>query len=69
MSKYPLADLPPSLLSKLGSIAVHVSEAVGADGHMFDAVAASSLVNDDEVQEWLVAMDALALLPKKRRAK
>lgn len=60
--------LKPSaaLLCKLGSIAVHVEEMFSATGHEFDKVATEQLIRDAEVQEWLRAMDNLAMLPKKR---
>jgi hypothetical protein len=53
------------LLCKLGSIAVHVEEAM-ATGHSFDIDALGSLLSDQEVCTWLVEMDKLALIPKKR---
>lgn len=54
------------LLCKLGSIAVHVDEAMSKDGHPFDIEALRSLLNDPDVRLWLMQMDGLALLPKKR---
>lgn len=62
------SPLEPSagLLCKLGSIARHVEEATGPGGHTFDLEAASSLLTDPEVEEWMTAMDGLALLPVKR---
>lgn len=56
----------PSLLSKLGSIAVHVQEMLSQDGHQFDRVAIQSLLDDPEVTEWIKAMGAMAMLPVKR---
>lgn len=62
-----MALAPPlSLLCKLGSIAVHVEEALSPDGRDADRVAIQALLADGEVQEWLAAMDAAALLPLKR---
>ena len=55
----------PSLLCKLGSLAVHVDEM--ADGHAFDRAAVQSLLEDEEVQQWLKEMDQLALVPRKRK--
>lgn len=57
----------PSLLSKLGSIVVHAEEALSADGHPFDKAAIETLLADPEFIEWRRQMDAMALLPKKRR--
>lgn len=55
-----------SLLVKLGSIMIHAEEALSPKGHYFDAEAVRSLLADPEVVEWRQAMDAAALLPKKR---
>lgn len=54
------------LLVKLGSIAVHADEALSVDGHDFDLAAFRQLIIDPEVAAWLSAMDAMAMLPKKR---
>lgn len=54
------------LLVKLGSIARHAEEAVSGDGHHFDLAAIESLLADPQVQEWMAAMDTLALLPVRR---
>jgi len=56
------------LLCKLGSIAVHVDEGIIAEGqgHPFDTAALESLISDQEIVDWLVEMDKLALIPKKR---
>lgn len=56
----------PSLLSKLGSIAVHADELMSPDGHSFDRVALTTVLHDAEVTEWLTAMGALAMVPLKR---
>ena len=63
--KSPL-EPSPSLLCKLGSIAVHAEEMLSPIGHAFDKSALESLLQDVEVQLWLKRMDFLALLPKKR---
>lgn len=55
-----------SLLSKLGSIAVHVDEYLSPDSHVFDRTALQGLIRDREVVEWVSQMDKLALLPRKR---
>jgi len=55
-----------SLLVKLGSIAVHIEEAMSAKGHHFDLVALRQLVSDPEVKAWLREMDKMALVPRKR---
>jgi hypothetical protein len=56
----------PSLLSKLGSIAVHAEELLSPSGHAFDRHALESLMSDSEVREWIQQMDDMAFLPKKR---
>lgn len=56
----------PAVLSKLGSIAVHVSELLGATWHQFDRIALEQLLQDAEVRDWIAAMDGMAMLPKKR---
>lgn len=58
----------PTLLSKLGSIVVHIEEHISTDSHPFDLYAAKLLLIDPEVVEWLRAMDDLAMIPKKRQA-
>jgi hypothetical protein len=57
---------PLSLLMKLGSIAVHIEEAMSKKAHVFDVVAMQSLLGDSEVKEWLELMDQKGFLPKKR---
>lgn len=59
----------PSLLSKLGSIAIHVEEMLAPGGHEFDLAALQTLLADTEVRDWLAAMEALAMLPVKRSAR
>jgi hypothetical protein len=58
--------LKPSLalLSKLGSIVVHVEELHSNKSHMFDWIALECLLNDAEVVKWLKQMKAY--LPVKR---
>jgi len=55
-----------SLLMKLGSLAVHIDEFLSNDNHPFDEVVIQGLLADKEVKTWLVEMDSMALLPKKR---
>lgn len=55
-----------SLACKLASIAVHVDEATGPDGHPFDTIAMRALAQDAEVQGWIKSLGALA--PLKRKA-
>jgi hypothetical protein len=57
---------PPSLLSKLASIAVHADELTSEHGHSFDKVALQSAINDPEVKTWIDAMTAAAMAPRKR---
>lgn len=56
----------PSLLCKLGSIAIHVDEMLSPAGHPLDKMALHGLLVDPEVQEWLQAMNNMALIPRKR---
>jgi len=65
-TKPPPLTPPPTLLVKLGSIAVHLDEYMSPRGHIFDRVAAESLLRDPEVKRWLKAMDKLGMLPVKR---
>lgn len=53
-------------LIKLGSIARHAEELIGADGHAFDAEAIRSLLQDPDVVEAMAALDRNALLPVRR---
>lgn len=57
---------PIALLVKLGSIVVHVDEALSNHGHPFDIEALKALAADRDVQAWLAAMDAAAFLPIRR---
>lgn len=63
--------LKPSaqLLCKLGSIIVHADEFLSPFGHDFDRHALLSSLQDDDVQDWLIAMHDLALVPLKRTGK
>ena len=60
--------LKPSatILVKLGSLAVHIEEAISNKGHHFDIAVIKGQLQDKELREWLEGMDKLALLPKKR---
>lgn len=58
----------PALLCKLGSIAAHAVELLSPDGHHFDKAALDQLMADQEVREWLRAMDAMAMVPKPRKS-
>lgn len=57
----------PTLLIKLGSIAVHAEEFLSPDGHEYDKLALDQLLKDPEVTQWRQLMDTQAFLPKKRR--
>lgn len=58
-----------SLLCKLGSIARHLEEATTPGRyHPFDELAMKDLIEDADVEAWMTAMDAKALLPVKRDA-
>lgn len=65
--KYDPLKPNASVLSKLGSIAVHADEMMSTDGHVFDKYAMQQLIDDPEVKEWIASMDKLAYLPKKRK--
>ena len=54
------------LCCKLGSIIVHIQEALSKKGSGYDIQALIPLVNDKEVNDWLKEMDKMTLLPKKR---
>lgn len=56
-----------SLLCKLGSIAVHAQEFLSSDGHDFDRIALTSLLEDPAVKKWIAEMDSAALVPKMRK--
>ena len=56
----------PSILCKLGSIAVHAEEMFSPTGHPFDRVELEQRLKDPEIQEWLAAMGGLAMIPVKR---
>lgn len=57
----------PALLCKIGSIAVHVEEMLSNDGHDFDRIALTSLLNDAEVRAWIAAMTKMQMVPQKRK--
>ena len=65
MKKDPLIP-SPTLLIKLGSIAVHVEEYLSVFGDPLDKSAIDALLVDSEVKEWRKQMDAMAFLPVKR---
>lgn len=56
-----------ALLCKLGSIIVHSEELVSPDGHAFDKTTLDQLLADPDVIAWRDSMDAMSMLPKKRR--
>lgn len=64
-SQYPFA-IPGSLAAKVGSIVVHVDEALSDDGHKFDVLALQSLIALPDVQEWVAALGKLGLVAVKR---
>jgi hypothetical protein len=60
------AENPPlTLLCKLGSLAVHIDEALSDDSHQYDWTAIHMLLDDPEVKQWITDMGPL--LPKKRK--
>jgi len=62
----PSDPLKPSLplLCKLGSIAVHVEEAMSSKRHVLDVEAIRGLLQDDEVKQWIKEMGVF--MPVKR---
>ena len=65
MTKHNAIEPSLTLLCKLGSIAVHVDEALSDDSHSFDWTVIHELIDDPEVKQWVSDMGAL--LPKKRK--
>jgi hypothetical protein len=60
------AQNPPlTLLCKLGSLAVHVDEALSDDSHAYDWTVIHELIGDPEVKQWIADMGGF--LPKKRK--
>jgi hypothetical protein len=55
-----------TLLMKLGSIVVHIDEALSIGGHTFDIEAIKPILQDPAVQAWIKEMGVY--LPLKRRA-
>lgn len=55
-----------ALLVKVGSLVVHLEEAMSDKGHHFDKAAIESLQADPDVKKWFAEMTKLALLPVKR---
>ena len=56
---------PSSLEVKLASMIIHVQEALGTRGCMFDVEALRGLAEDREIRNWIAGFDK-ALLPVKR---
>lgn len=56
----------PALLAKLGSAIVHADEVFGPAPNLADVAAFNAARHDPDVQEWIKAMTALAMLPVKR---
>ena len=54
------------ILSRLGSLFIHVEEGLAQGGHPFDMLAIGTIIDDPEVKQWIKEMDKLALIPKKR---
>jgi len=63
-----MMDITPNtnVLIKLGSLFVHVEEAISTKAHSFDILAIKQILEDDDVKAWIEKMDNLALVPKKR---
>ncbi len=56
----------PALLCKLGSIVMHAQEMLSPGGNEFDRVALKGLLEDPDVRAWILKMDKMAMVPKKR---
>lgn len=59
----------PALLAKLGSLIVHVEEGSNAGGHEFDWSVVQMLIADQDVMDWVVSMEKLALVPVLRKGR
>lgn len=55
-----------SMAVKLGSIAVHAQELLSPKRHEVDVAALRTLLEDQEVTQWLDAMSKMAFLPVRR---
>lgn len=62
---YPFL-IPASLAAKVGSIVVHVDEALSDSGHEFDVEALRTLIGLHDVQEWIAALGKMSLVAVKR---
>lgn len=60
-------EKPTSLLIKLGSLAIHVEEMFGSNGHQFDVEVIKTLLNDAEIRDFLDNPEMAVFLPIKRR--
>ena len=58
-----------ALAAKVGSVLVHVEEAISNGGHAFDVIALEAVFRDPEVAQWLADLRSIALVPVPRRAK
>jgi hypothetical protein len=64
-----LSNIPPEqirLLSKLGSIAVHIGELFGPHGAPEDKIAIESLLNDPDIIHFLKDMGPLVPEPRNK---
>lgn len=66
MKNDPIRNPSITLLTKLGSLAVHVDEMLSETGHYFDIDVIKSVISDPEVKTWIEQMNNLGLLPLKR---
>ena len=56
----------PSLLSKIGSILVHVDEMLSPQGHEIDKFIVDQLLKDAEITDWIKSMGPLLPLKRER---
>ena len=66
MDKKDILKPSVSILCKLGSLFIHIEEVLSKEAHEFDIAAIKQILNDEEVKEWILEMDKLALITKKR---
>jgi hypothetical protein len=56
----------PALLCKLASVVVHADEILSPNCHEFDVHAMKSLLQDDDIKNWISEMVKMGMAPVKR---
>lgn len=59
-------EMPIALRLKLGSIIVHIEEALSANAHGFDLHAIAGLIQDQEIRRFMEETAKMGILPVKR---